>query len=149
QIPTTPDGRDAKARADLAKSYAGRFARLKSPQPLEPASDLVNAVATTLDPHTSYLPPADKANFDIHMTGQLEGIGAVLRERDHYIEVSELVPGGASWRQGSLQPGDLILAVAAEGQDPVDVVDMHIDDVVKMIRGPKGTVVKLTVQKAS
>lgn len=147
QIPTTPQARDAKARADLAKSYSGRFARLKTPGPLDAAADLINAVASTLDPHTNYLPPAEKANFDIHMSGALEGIGAVLRERDHYIEIIELVPGGASWRQGSLSPGDLILAVAAEGKESIDVVDMRIDEVVKMIRGPKNTVVRLRVQK--
>jgi len=70
----------------------------------------------------------------------------VLRERDHYIEVIELVPGGAAWRQGALGVGDLIMSVQGEG-DAVDTADMRIDDVVKMIRGPKGTVVKLHVQK--
>ncbi len=147
QIPTTPAGREAKARADLAKAYSGRFARLRTAEPLDAAAEVINAVAATLDPHSQYLPPADKANFDIHMSGSLEGIGAVLRERDHYIEIMELVPGGASWRQGGISPGDLILSVAAEGKDPVDVGDMRIDEVVKMIRGPKGTVVRLRIQK--
>jgi len=149
QIPTTPEGREAKARADLGKAYAGRFARLRTAEPLDAAADVINAVAATLDPHTTYLPPAEKANFDIHMSGSLEGIGAVLRERDHYIEIMELVPGGASWRQGGISPGDLIVSVAADGQDPIDVGDMRIDDVVKMIRGPKGTVVRLRLQKPS
>jgi carboxyl-terminal processing protease len=149
QIPPTPEGREAKARADLAKSYSGRFARLRTPTQLNAAADLINAVAETVDPHTTYLPPADKANFDIRMTGSLEGIGCVLRERDHYVEVAEVVPGGASWRHGGITAGDLILSVAAEGEEPVDVLDMHIDDVVKMVRGPKGTVVKLRLQKAN
>ncbi len=147
EIPPTREGREAKARADLAKMYAGRFARLRHPEPLDAATDLVNAVLSTLDPHTDYLPPAEKQNFDIQMTGQLEGIGASLRERDHYIEVVEIVPGGAAYRQGGLAPNDLILAVQAEGKDPVDVVDMRLDDVVRMIRGKKGTVVRLRVQK--
>ena len=147
QIPAAPEARDAKARADLAKSYAGRFARLKNPGPLDAATEFVNAITASLDPHTNYLPPAEKANFDIHMSGSLEGIGAVLRERDHYIEITELVPGGASWRNGKLAAGDLILSVQAEGKDPVDVLDMKIDNVVKMIRGPKGTIVRLRVQK--
>ena len=64
------------------------------------------------------------------------------KERDHYIEVVELVPGGAAWRQGGLAPNDLILAVQQEGKDVVDVVDMRLDDVVKMIRGPKKTIVR-------
>jgi carboxyl-terminal processing protease len=148
-IPKTAEGRDSKARDDLAKMYSGRFARLRTPGPLDAAADVINAVASVLDPHTTYLPPADKANFDIRMTGSLEGIGAVLRERDHYIEVSDLVPGGASWRHGGIQSGDLILAVQQDGKDPVDVVDMRIDEVVKMIRGKKGTVVRLRLRKAT
>jgi carboxyl-terminal processing protease len=149
QIPTTPEAREVKARGELAKAYAGRFARLKTPGQLDAASKLINAVASVLDPHSTYLPPADKANFDIRMSGSLEGIGAVLREKEHLIEIVEIVPGGASWRQGGLQQGDLILSVQQEKQDPVDVFDMKIDDVVKMIRGPKGTLVRLRVQKPS
>jgi carboxyl-terminal processing protease len=147
KIPPTPEGREAKVRTDLAKSYAARFTRLKHPGPFDAASELINAVAQSLDPHTDYLPPADKANFDIRMSGSLEGIGALLRERDDYVEVVEIVPGGASFRHGGLAPGDLILSVAQDGHEPVDVVDMRLDDVVKMIRGAKGTVVHLRIQK--
>ena len=147
EIPPTAEGREAKARSDMAKMYAGRFARLRHPGPLDAATDLLNAVTATLDPHTDYLPPAEKANFDIQMTGSLEGIGASLREHDEYIEVVEIVPGGAAYRQGKLAPNDLILAVQSQGKDWVDVVDMRLDDVVKMIRGPKGTVVRLRVRK--
>jgi carboxyl-terminal processing protease len=149
QIPKTPEGREAKARADLAKAYAARFTRMSHPAKIDASADLVNAVTASVDPHTNYLPPGDKANFDIHMRGSLEGIGAVLREKDDYIEVAELVPGGAAWRQGQLDPGDLILSVASGRQEPVDVVDMRIDEVVKMIRGPKGTVVTLRVRKTT
>ncbi len=149
KIPKTPALREAKAREDLAKTYSGRFARLQTPAKLDAAADVINAVASALDPHTLYLPPSDKANFDIQMSGSLEGIGAVLRERDHYIEIVELVPGGAAWRQGGVSQGDLIVAVTADGKEPVDVVDMRIDEVVKMIRGPKGTRVTLRVQKSS
>jgi carboxyl-terminal processing protease len=148
-VPATREERELKARTDLAKTYAARFVRLKNPAPLDAASDLINAVVSTLDPHSTYLPPADKANFDIQITGQVEGIGATLREHDDLIEVVDLVPGGAAWRQGDLSAGDLILWVQQTGQDPVDVFDMRIDDVVKMIRGPKGSVVKLRVQKGS
>ncbi len=148
KIPKTAALREAKAREDLAKTYSGRFARLRTPAKLDAAADVINAVVSALDPHTLYLPPSDKANFDIQMSGSLEGIGAVLRERDHYIEIVELVPGGAAWRQGGVAQGDLILAVTADGKEPVDVVDMRIDEVVKMIRGPKGSRVTLRVQKS-
>jgi carboxyl-terminal processing protease len=148
QIPATPEARQAKARADLARAYSGRFARLRAPEKLGPAATLVNAVGNAFDPHTSYLPPADKANFDIAMTGSLEGIGAVLRERDHYIEIVELVPGGASWRQGKLVPGDTILSVATPAGAGRRRRHAHRrggeDD-----PRPKGTTVTLRVRKAS
>jgi carboxyl-terminal processing protease len=147
EIPATPEAREEKARTELAKQYAGRFARLRHPEALDAASDLVNAVTSSYDPHTDYLPPVDKANFEIHMSGSLEGIGASLRERDHYIEVVDIVPGGAAWRHGGLASGDLITAVQNEGKEQVDVGDMRLDDVVQMIRGPKGTVVHLRIQK--
>lgn len=147
KIPTTFEGRERKARNDLAKSYAGRLSRLAKQEPLEPAESFLNAVASTFDPHTMYLAPIDKENFEIEMSGSLEGIGAVLTEDDHYIRVSEIVPGGASFRQGKLKAGDLILSVAQAAEEAVDVADMRINQVVKMIRGPKGTVVSLTVKK--
>ncbi|HQR37833.1 MAG TPA: hypothetical protein PLF26_05470, partial [Blastocatellia bacterium] len=103
QIPPTAEGREAKARADLAKRYAGRFARLAQPKPIASAAMMVNAVTGTFDPHTDYLPPPDKANFDQAIKGHLEGIGALLREDDQYIRVIEIVPGGAAWRQGETQ----------------------------------------------
>jgi len=146
-IPPTFEGREAKARDDLAKSYAGRFSRLSKLEPLEPSETFLNAITAVFDPHTTYLAPAEKDNFDIQMSGSLEGIGAVLSEDDHYISVREIVPGGASWRQGQLEAGDLILAVAQAGKEPVDVADMRINQVVQMIRGPKGSVVSLTVKK--
>ncbi|CAN5422744.1 carboxy terminal-processing peptidase [soil metagenome] len=147
-IPATPEAREAKARTSLAKSYAAQFTRLNAPGPLDAASELVNAVCQTFDPHTDYLPPADKANFDIAITGSLEGIGAALRVHDDLIEVSDLVPGGAASRQGKLAAGDLILSIQqASSDDWVDVMNMHLDDVVALIRGPKGTVVRLHVRK--
>lgn len=148
EIPATFEGREEKIRKELAVRYSTQFTRLAVTEKLEPAEELLNAVNAVFDPHTQYLAPAQEANFDIAMTGKLEGIGASLREQDHYIVVHDLVPGGASWQQGKLEIGDLILAVAQEGKGPVDAVDLPIDKVVSMIRGPKGTVVVLTVKKA-
>ncbi len=148
KIPKTDAARHEKARTDIAKSYAARFSRLQKSEPLESAEKFLNAVASVYDPHTVYLAPAEQANFDIRMSGSLEGIGAVLREDDHYIKVEEVVPGGASARQGQLKAGDLILSVAQADRDPIDIADMRINQVVEMIRGPKDTVVTLTVKKS-
>ncbi|MBX3217365.1 MAG: carboxy terminal-processing peptidase [Labilithrix sp.] len=146
-IPTTFEGRRDKVQKEIATRYATQFTRLGTADKLEAAQTFINALNAVFDPHTSYLPPAEEEDFDIALTGRLEGIGATLREQDHYILVHDLVPGGAAWQQGKLEVGDLIQAVAQEGKDPVDVMDMPIGKVVSMIRGPKGTVVVLTVKK--
>jgi carboxyl-terminal processing protease len=147
KIPASAEEREKKAREDMATSYVARFRRLEDVDPLEPVETFLNAITSVYDPHTIYMAPAEKENFDIQLSGSLEGIGAVLSEEGHYIVVRELVPGGASWRQGKLAAGDTILAVSQHGQPAVDVADMPIQKVVKMIRGPKGTVVTLTVKK--
>jgi len=146
-IPASFEGREKKAREDLAKSYVGRFTRLAKREPLEAAEAFINSFTGVFDPHTAYLAPAQQENFDIEISGSLEGIGAVLSEEDQYILVRELVPGGAAWRQGDLEAGDLILSVKQNGGEPVDVGGMRINDVVRMIRGPKGTIVTLQVKK--
>lgn len=147
EIPATFEGRRDKVQKELATRYATQFARLTSVDKLEPAQMFINAVNGAFDPHTTYLPPAEEAELGIALTGRLEGIGATLREQEHYILVNDLVPGGAAWQQGKLEVGDLILSVAQENKEPVDVSDMPIGKVVSMIRGPKGTVVVLKVKK--
>jgi carboxyl-terminal processing protease len=148
EIPATFEGRRDKVQKEMATRFATQFIRLAAVDKLTPAETFINAMNGAFDPHTTYLPPAGQAELGIALTGRLEGIGATLREQDHYILVNDLVPGGAAWQQGKLEVGDLIQAVAQEGKDPVDVMDMPIDKVVSMIRGPKGTVVVLTVKKA-
>ncbi|MEA3443967.1 MAG: carboxy terminal-processing peptidase [Bacteroidota bacterium] len=110
-------------------------------------STYLNAITSSFDPHTSFMPPRDKENFDIGMTGQFEGIGATLTSRDGYVTVTRIVVGSASWKQGELQEEDKILKVAQGNEEPVDIVDMRLDKAVKLIRGPKDSEVRLTVQK--
>ncbi len=149
KIPKEESARLAKAQEDVKKSYSARFTRLADVDPLTPAANFINAITGSFDPHTIYMPPTEKENFDISMTGSLIGIGAVLMEQDHFIGVNEIVVGGAAWKQGELEAGDLILSVTQGDADaePVDIGDMKINRVVKMIRGKKGTTVTLTVQK--
>lgn len=147
EIPATFEGRRDKVQKEIATRYATQFTRLASVDKLTPAQTFINALNGAFDPHTTYLPPAEEAELGIALTGRLEGIGATLREQEHYILVNDLVPGGAAFQQGKLEVGDLILAVAQEGKEPVDVMDMPISKVVAMIRGPKGTVVVLSVKK--
>ncbi len=106
-----------------------------------------NAVTRAFDPHTNYMPPASKEDFDIHMRGSLEGIGALLREEGGYIKVVRVIPGSASAKEGRLGAEDIILAVAEKDEEPVEVTDMRLREAVRLIRGPKGTEVQLTVKK--
>lgn len=106
-----------------------------------------DAVARAFDPHTNYMPPTSKEDFDIHMSGSLEGIGALLREDDGHIKVVRIIPGSAAEHQGQLQAEDTILSVAEKDGDPIDISDMRIREAVSYIRGPKGSEVVLTVRK--
>lgn len=106
-----------------------------------------NAFAQAFDPHSAYLPPRQKEDFDIHMSGSLEGIGARLQEKDGFIQVVNVIPGGAAYREGQLEPNDIILKVGEGNGESIDIVDMTIRDAVSLIRGKKGTTVKLTVKK--
>lgn len=107
----------------------------------------VNAIASRFDPHTNYFAPEEKERFDVSISGKLEGIGARLQKKNDYTEISELISGGPAWRGKELEAGDVIMKVAQGKAEPVDVVGMHLDDVVKKIKGPKGTEVRLTVKK--
>lgn len=107
----------------------------------------INSIASRFDPHTSYFPPDEKERFDVSMSGKLEGIGARLQKKNDYTEISELISGGPAWRGKELEPGDVVLKVAQGTKEPVDVVGMRLDDVVKKIKGPKGTEVRLHVKK--
>ena len=104
-----------------------------------------DAVARAFDPHTNYMAPTSKEDFDIHMSGSLEGIGALLREDDGHIKVVRIIPGSAAEAQGQLHAEDTILAVSEKNGEPVDISDMRIRDAVSYIRGPKGTEVRLTI----
>lgn len=106
-----------------------------------------DAVARAFDPHSDYMAPTSKEDFDIQMSGSLEGIGALLREDEGLIKVIRIIPGSAAEKQGQLQAEDTILAVAEKNGEPVDISEMRIREAVGFIRGPKGTEVRLTVQK--
>ena len=141
------DTLELKARTETLKFCKDWFKRWRKMDQKDKLSLYANCITEIYDPHSNYFPPEEKANFDISMTGKLEGIGATLTEKDGYVKVERIVPGSASARQGELKAGDLILKVAQGKADPVDVVDMKLDDAIQLIRGKKGTEVRLTVKK--
>ena len=144
--PRSFDTLEEIARKKVLKSQDNWFRRLKQLSTDDRFSFYINSITAVFDPHTTYLPPKDKENFDIRFSGKLEGIGAVLRETDGAIKVDRIVTGSASWKQGELKVGDIITKVAQAKEDPIDIMGMPLDDAVKLIRGPKGTEVRLTVK---
>ncbi|MGE5943283.1 MAG: carboxy terminal-processing peptidase, partial [Flavobacteriales bacterium] len=108
----------------------------------------IDAIVGEFDPHTYYLAPKNKEDFDERMSGKLEGIGAQLQKRMDYIKIIALISGGPAWRSKELEVEDVILKVKQENEEfPVDLVGMRIDDAIKYIKGPKGTKVTLTIKK--
>ncbi|HHH49524.1 MAG TPA: tail-specific protease [Saprospiraceae bacterium] len=138
---------EKEARKAVEERYDRLFERMAKDRRSDRLSDYLNAITNVYDPHTGYFAPKDKANFDISMSGTLEGIGARLQEDGEFTKVSSIVPGGPAWKQKGLEVDDKIVKVAQGDNEALDVTGMRVDDVVKYIRGKKGTVVKLTVKK--
>jgi len=134
------------AKKKLVHRYELITRRVKEQSKADVYSGFLNTFANALDPHSTYFSADDLEDFRISMDLSLEGIGAVLSSRDGYTTVREVVPGGAADRQGDLKTKDKIIAVTQmpDGES-VDVIDMSLRDVVKKIRGKKGSQVKLTV----
>lgn len=107
----------------------------------------INTIVDEFDPHTYYFPPDDKEKFDISMRGNFEGIGARLQKRPEGAKIVEIISGGPVWRDQELEVGDEILKVGQNGEPPINIVGMRLDDAIKLIKGPKGTVVDLVVRK--
>ncbi len=138
---------EADSREKVLKSYKKIFSRLVNEKRSDKLDKFYNAVTKVFDPHTNYLVPEEKEDFDIDMSGKLEGIGAILREDNSYIKVERIVPGSASWKTKEVEAEDVILKVGQGKDEPVDVVDMSLRDAVKLIRGKKGSEVRLTIKK--
>ena len=107
----------------------------------------INSITARFDPHTSYLPADEKERFDVSISGKFEGIGARLQKKNDLIEITELISGGPAWRGKLLESGDVILKVGQGNDEPINVAGMRLDDVVKKIKGPKGSEVRLTVKR--
>ncbi len=130
---------------ELKKNYARTFKRRAEKEQIEVFGTFLSSLAMTYDPHSIYNTPFNTEDFDIRMRLSLQGIGATLSIEGSYVIVTEVVTGGAADRDGRLKKDDRIVAVAQDGKEPVDTVDMSLNKVVQMIRGPKGTKVHLTV----
>jgi carboxyl-terminal processing protease len=140
---------EKEQRTKVLDVYDKWFKRLQKLDHNRRLEIYINSITNYFDPHTGYYSPREKENFDIQMSGKLEGIGARLQSDGEKTTVSEIVPGGPAWKQGALQAKDVILKVSQGETDaePVDIMGWDIDDVVSKVRGPKDSKVTLTVQK--
>ena len=143
-------GKEPKAIQELLlKRYKNQISRLEQTRGEDIFQAYINAFAQTYDPHTNYLSPDNAENFDINMSLSLEGIGAVLQNDNDYVKVVRLVPAGPADKSKQIVPADKIIGVAQGNGEMVDVIGWRLDEVVKLIRGPKGSVVRLEVIPAS
>ncbi|UVK97191.1 carboxy terminal-processing peptidase [Pseudomonas sp. B21-048] len=133
----------------LTKRYKNQLTRLDQTRAEDIFQAYINTFAMSYDPHTNYLSPDNAENFDINMSLSLEGIGAVLQSDNDQVKVVRLVPAGPADKTKQVAPADKIIGVAQGNKEMVDVVGWRLDEVVKLIRGPKGTVVRLEVIPAS
>ncbi|KGE03521.1 carboxy terminal-processing peptidase [Pseudohaliea rubra] len=130
----------------LLKRYRTQLTRVRQYNAQDVFQVYANALTELYDPHTNYFSPRRKENFDINMSLSLEGIGAVLQLEDEYTKVSRLVAAGPADKQGELKPADRIIAVGqGDSGALVDVIGWRLDEVVDLIRGPKGSTVRLSV----
>jgi carboxyl-terminal processing protease len=141
---------EIEARAATLKSLDELYDFIDDRQRQDWFSVYVNAIVEEFDPHTFYFAPEDKDRFDVAMSGNFEGIGARLQKKMDVITINEIISGGPAWRQNKLEVGDQILKVKQDNEQPaVNVVGMRLDDAVKLIKGPKGTDVILTLRKVN
>jgi len=141
------DELEKEALKDTRKSIKTYTDMLKEMEESEYFSIFMNAITMQNDPHTNYFSPQGKERFDTSMSGSFEGIGARLQKEGDYVKIVEIIAGGPAWRDGNLKVGDLIQKVAQDKEDPVDIMGMRLSKVVKLIKGPKGTVVNLIVKR--
>lgn len=107
----------------------------------------INTIVDEFDPHTFYFAPDEKERFDMGMSGKFEGIGARLQKKPEGAKIVEVISGGPVWRDGRLEVGDEIIKVGQNGEEPINIVGMRLDDAIKLIKGAQGTIVDLTVKK--
>ena len=145
----TPAQLEIEAREKILKSFDRIFDRFRNRFKDDDRFNwLVNSITETMDPHTTYFPPVEKRSFDEQMSGEFYGIGASLTEDEGNIKIATIVTGSPAYKSGELQIGDFIIKVAQGPEEPQDLTGFAVEDAVKMIRGKKGTEVRLTIKKS-
>ncbi|MES1939422.1 periplasmic tail-specific protease [Salinisphaera sp. T5B8] len=140
---------DDEIEKRLTQRYSNELKQLRQAEPMDAFSAYMDAYTHSYDPHTDYFSPRRSEDFNIDMNLQLQGIGAELRSKNGYAELVRLIPGGPAAKSGKLKPTDRIIAVG-QGEDGefTDVVGMRLDETVQLIRGEKGSTVRLQISPA-
>lgn len=138
---------EEESRKEIRDAYDRWYESYEDLRRSDRLEQYINVITRQYDPHTSYFSPKGKQDFNMRMGGKLEGIGAQLSTVGELTQVVTIVPGGPVWKDERMEVNDFILKVAQDGEQPVDITGMRIDDVVSLIRGAKGTKVTLTIQK--
>lgn len=142
------DSLEINARNSVLKMMDRTFNRIKTTFTEDQRfNSFINVITNLMDPHTDYYPPIEKRGFDERMSNQFYGIGAQLQQDDNGIKIASVVTGGPAWKSGSIVAGDIIIKVAQGANEPVDVSGYGTEDAVKLIRGDKGTEVRITFKK--
>jgi carboxyl-terminal processing protease len=145
--PPSPEEAELAARENTRSTLDDYFEFVDDLERKDWFVQYLNTIVEEFDPHTYYFAPEDKERFDVSMSGRFEGIGARLQKRSEGARIVEIISGGPVWRDQRLEVGDEILKVGQDGEPPVNIVGMRLDDAIKLIKGPKGTIVDLTVRK--
>jgi carboxyl-terminal processing protease len=145
--PKTFEELEAESREKVKNVYKDWYGRLDKLRRSDRFEAYIDAITHGFDPHSDYFSPKEKEDFDIRMAGKLEGIGARLQADGDYTKIVSIIVGGPAWKGKELEVNDLIVQVAQEGEEYVDITGMRLDDVVQLIRGKQGTKVKLQVKK--
>ena len=138
-----------EAKELLTKRYTRAIKRTKQAKSEDVFQTAMNAFARTIEAHTSYLSPRNAERFQMDMNLSFEGIGAVLQSEDDYTVIKSVVPGGPADESGAIKPEDKIVGVAQDDEEFVDVIGWRLDEVVELIKGPKGSTVRLQVEKGA
>lgn len=140
---------EEEARSKTKENIENYFEIFDEVERKEWFSIYINAITLEFDPHSNYFEPDKKEEFDQNISGKFEGIGARLQKKDQEVEIIEVIVGGPVWKAKALEVGDVILKVAQKDEDAVEIGPMRLSDAVKLIKGPKGTQVFLTVKRVS
>ena len=145
--PMSPKEAELASRESTRKTLDEFFDFVKDLERKDWFVQYINTIVDEFDPHTYYFAPDDKDKFDMSMSGKFEGIGARLQKKPEGAKIVEIISGGPVWRDQRLEVGDEITKVGQNGEEPINIVGMRLEDAIKLIKGPEGTVVDLTVRK--